>query len=529
MLASAEPSPRGGLAAAALVVALAAIAAPPPLLPAAIVVPTSVGVLLALRARLERDRDAMRRFALRDPLTGLANRRALDERLGYEIARHTRHGESFAVLALDLDGFKAVNDRFGHDAGDEVLREAAAALVEVVRAQDTVVRLGGDEFCVLAPQTGQANADRLTARVARRARRRDRRPERPQREQRHRRVPGRRDHAGDAARRRGPRRARGEAALAHRAPAPPGGVSRLRRLLDRVELTSVRAALEFVDDRGHRDAAQIAYFALLSFIPLALLLVGAFGLVFDDEEVRERVVTTVFDNVPLAREDDRDQLERTVGDALEGAGSLGAASIVLLLVAASGVMGALRHAINEAWDIHTRPPLLRRKALDLALVLGGTVVLALSLSLTATRRLADELDERDEGDSIGAALIDVVGDALPLLFTGIVILFLYRVLPSPRPKTREIWPGAVVAALLLGLVREALELYFEELSDFGALYGSLGALMALLVFVFAAANVLVFGAEFASEWSRLPPPEETREIVAKGHRRSARPLRPTCR
>ena len=192
---------------------------------------------------------------------------------------------------------------------------------------------------------------------------------------------------------------------------------------------------------------------------------------------------------------------------------------MLLIVAASGVMGALRHAINEAWDIHTRPPLLRRKALDLALVLGGTVVLALSLSLTATRRLADELDERDEVDSIGAELIDAVGDGLPLLFTGLVILFLYRVLPSPRPKTREIWPGAVVGALLLGLVREGLELYFEELSDFGALYGSLGALMALLVFVFAASNVLVFGAELASEWSRLPPPLQTREIVAKGHRR----------
>jgi membrane protein len=296
-------------------------------------------------------------------------------------------------------------------------------------------------------------------------------------------------------------------------------VSRLRRLLDRIELTSVRAVLEFVDDRGHRDAAQIAYFAMLSFIPLALLLVGAFGLGFDDEEVRERVVNTVFDNVPLAREDDREQLERTVGDALEGAGRLGPPSILLLLVAATGIMGALRHAINEAWDIHTRPPLLRRKALDLALVLGGTVVLALSVSLTATRALADELDARAEGDSFGAVLLDGVGDVLPFVFTGIVILFLYRVLPSPRPKTREIWPGAVVAALLLGLVREALELYFEELSDFGALYGSLGALMALLVFVFAAANVLVFGAEFASEWSRLPPPEETREIVADGHRR----------
>ena len=268
-----------------------------------------------------------------------------------------------------------------------------------------------------------------------------------------------------------------------------------RRWLDRIELTTVRACLEFVEDRGHRDAAQIAFFALLSFIPLALLLVGAFGLCFDDEEVRERVIATVFDHIPLARESDRDQLQRTVDDALESAGRLGPASILLLLAAATGIMGALRHAINEAWDIHTRPPLVWRKLLDLALVLGGTLVLA------------------------AASLLDAVGDALPWVLTGLVVLFLYRWLPDPRPKTREIWPGAVVAVLLLELVSVALELYFEELSDFGALYGSLGALMALLVFVFAAANVLVFGAEFASEWSRLPPAEETREIVARGHAR----------
>jgi diguanylate cyclase (GGDEF)-like protein len=165
VLAAAEPGTRGALIAAGLVIAVAALTAPPPLLPAAVVAPASVGVLLGLRSRLERERDAMRRFALRDPLTGLANRRALDDRLGYEIARHSRHAESFAVLALDLDGFKAVNDRFGHDAGDEVLRDAAGALMEAVRAQDTVVRLGGDEFCVLAPQTDREAAAVLAARV----------------------------------------------------------------------------------------------------------------------------------------------------------------------------------------------------------------------------------------------------------------------------------------------------------------------------------------------------------------------------
>jgi membrane protein len=69
---------------------------------------------------------------------------------------------------------------------------------------------------------------------------------------------------------------------------------------------------------------------------------------------------------------------------------------------------------------------------------------------------------------------------------------------------KDVWPGVVVAVLLLAMLREGLEVYFEHLADFGALYGSLGALMALLLFVYAAAMVLLFGAEFASEWTRLP-------------------------
>jgi len=285
-----------------------------------------------------------------------------------------------------------------------------------------------------------------------------------------------------------------------------------RDIGERALLALWRACVEFVDDRGHRDAAQIAFFAVLSFVPLAMLLVGGFGLFFEDEELRRRVVTTVFDNVPLSADADRARLERTVDDALDNTGRLGPISVVLLIVAASGVMGALRHAINQAWDIHTRPPIVRRKALDLALVLGAATVLVFSVSLSATRDAADWL-----GDA-GWAL-DVVGDLLPFAFTTAVVLFLYRVLPSPRPRTREIWPGAVVAAALISLVRGALELYFEHLADLGALYGSLGALMALLIFVYAVSLVLVFGAEYASEWSRLP--KSRREIRSS--------LREACR
>jgi diguanylate cyclase (GGDEF)-like protein len=112
----------------------------------------------------------MRRSALRDPLTGLSNRRGLDERIAYEIARHARECRRFAVLAIDLDGFKRVNDRFGHAAGDEVLRSVAAAVLGAVRESDTVARYGGEELAVLLPDTeadGAATvAEKLRAAVA---------------------------------------------------------------------------------------------------------------------------------------------------------------------------------------------------------------------------------------------------------------------------------------------------------------------------------------------------------------------------
>lgn len=279
---------------------------------------------------------------------------------------------------------------------------------------------------------------------------------------------------------------------------------RLRRLVSRTIVATRRAALEFVDDRGHRSAAQISFFAILSFIPLVLLLAAAFGLVFDDFEVRRRIIQTVFDNVPLASSGDRPKLERSVADALDQAGNLGIFTTILLVVAASGVMGALRHSINEAWDIEGRPPLLRRKALDLALVLGGTSILALSVSLTVTHKLAEIVDDEAGGGWLLAAVLEVAGELLPLVFVALALLFVYRVLPMHRKPLRAIWPGAVVATIGLAIVKQGLELYFEQLADFGAIYGSLGAAMALLIFVYAAANVVVFGAEFAVEWARAP-------------------------
>jgi len=104
---------------------------------------------------LARARDKLRELAYHDALTDLANRLLFDEHLTRELARSARECTSFAVLFVDLDDFKAVNDRHGHAAGDELLREAASRLRSITRDADVVSRLGGDEFLIL---TGRAHS-----------------------------------------------------------------------------------------------------------------------------------------------------------------------------------------------------------------------------------------------------------------------------------------------------------------------------------------------------------------------------------
>ncbi len=106
------------------------------------------------------------RLAHHDPLTGVANRSLLHERITKAIDDNKRHGGQLTVLCLDLDGFKAVNDVYGHGAGDKLLCEVAARLCRSVRESDTVARLGGDEFIVLHSEHGQSNtATTLAARL----------------------------------------------------------------------------------------------------------------------------------------------------------------------------------------------------------------------------------------------------------------------------------------------------------------------------------------------------------------------------
>jgi len=115
-------------------------------------------------------RDALRALSIRDPLTGLYNRRYLEEILDREVRRAIRSQQPLGILMLDLDHFKKFNDTYGHDAGDAVLRETASFLIRSVRAEDVVCRHGGEEFVVILPTADRHAAESRAQRIVSRLR-----------------------------------------------------------------------------------------------------------------------------------------------------------------------------------------------------------------------------------------------------------------------------------------------------------------------------------------------------------------------
>ena len=116
-------------------------------------------------ARLDEVNARLEQLAMTDPLTGLFNRRAFDAVAHAAVENARRHRRPLALVMIDIDHFKAVNDRHGHAGGDEVLRQVAAALQGLLRGADCLARLGGEEFVVLAPETDLDSAMALAQRM----------------------------------------------------------------------------------------------------------------------------------------------------------------------------------------------------------------------------------------------------------------------------------------------------------------------------------------------------------------------------
>lgn len=139
-----------------------------PIAEAAITALETIAPYAAAQLEHARELGFMRSLAERDALTGLHNRRSFDEHLNAEVARFDRYRRPFALVMMDIDHFKSVNDQYGHDAGDAVLRRVGQVIATSLRDVDVAARYGGEEFALLLPETDKTDALEIAERIRKR-------------------------------------------------------------------------------------------------------------------------------------------------------------------------------------------------------------------------------------------------------------------------------------------------------------------------------------------------------------------------
>ncbi len=263
-----------------------------------------------------------------------------------------------------------------------------------------------------------------------------------------------------------------------------------------------------MDDHVPQLAASMSYYIFFSLFPLAILVVSIAGVLLTDDRLRQDVIDGLFELLPLQSGAGREDLESLIDPIASGRSAVGVVSILGLIWAATGMMSALRFSLDTVWDLEFRRPFVRGKLVDLALVLGVGALLAISISATAVLQVGREVSD-SVSESLGpfgaeaTGLFNVVAFLLPFLLTWLTFGIVYLVVPSVTVRKRDVIGGALVGALLFELLKFGFSLYLRNFSNYDAVYGSLGAAIALLFFVYLGACVLLFGAEVAAEWPRV--------------------------
>ncbi len=273
----------------------------------------------------------------------------------------------------------------------------------------------------------------------------------------------------------------------------------------RLRALAVRSLREFFADGCPQRAAAISYYALLSLFPLLILAVGALGLVFDRTSVREQVIRFVLERVPLRPGAGRADLRALLDGVSSHATGFGVIGALGLVFAASGVMGALRHGLNAAWDVDDPRPPLQGKLVDLLLVLGVGIAIAASFALSLAVRLTASFADTLSGwlgIDAPTTLLDALARLIPPVVSLLVCALLFRLVPARDTRLRDTWPGVLFAAAGFEAAKAGFSLYLQHFAHYDAIYASLGSIIAFIVFIWLAANVLLAGAEVASEWAR---------------------------
>ncbi len=276
----------------------------------------------------------------------------------------------------------------------------------------------------------------------------------------------------------------------------------------------VRAVLAFGRDDGPTMSASIAYYALFSWFPLLLLLISLGSLVLDLSQAQRLALDLVDRYVPAAAALAHSNLDQV----LWARNALGVAAGVGLMWSASGVFGAVYRAVNRAWGQWSPGSFWRRRLYALAMTLSvGLLFLATTVYSTAVSFVrgwrVPLLGWQPFADAGVGRLVGWLSALVPALISVAILAVIYRTMPRVRVAWREVWPGALAAGVVWEGAKQLSTWYLGNFARYSLVYGSVGAVIAFVLWSYLSAMILLLGAEFTAQyaqWRRAGRPLETR-------------------
>ena len=265
----------------------------------------------------------------------------------------------------------------------------------------------------------------------------------------------------------------------------------------------VQLVFRTVEGAGNHDIAQraagVAYYAILSIFPMLLGLIAILGFFLPSVNLQDDLLKFVDKNLPGAT----DFLIQNIANVVRLRGVIGVVSIVILFWGASGMFSAISLAINRAWDVRSYRPFFIRKASELGMVLSMGILFLLSLGASAGISILRGVSNLPESDML---IVNVCSRLVAFLLILSVFLLLYKLIPNTKTYWRHIWPGALLAAVFFELARVLFILYIENFANYQLIFGSITSIIVLLVWIYYSAFIMILGAEFTFQYSRIHSP-----------------------
>lgn len=267
-------------------------------------------------------------------------------------------------------------------------------------------------------------------------------------------------------------------------------------ILLRIILFLIDAIKQFLHKNCQYMAAAISFYALFSMFPLGLAVISILGFIIGTESSNETLAKEIADVLPISS----DLIGSTMEGIISARAITGIASFVGLVWTSSAAFSAVRKGINTAWGVTTPRAFLWERIIDIGLVFAaGLLVLIILFTAPLIEIIRQIFEYNLPQNEIPADMIwGTIADLVSPLLAFISILILYRWLPNTKVKIIHVVPGALLASICFILAQLGFIWYVGKFPVYNILYGAVGAIMALLAWVYISALIILFGAQITS-------------------------------